>query len=161
QPFNHPNVQRWREKVGYQIVEASDPARGMAAVLMGGKPHMPEEVSAMILAEIKRYSELALGAPVTHAVVTVPAYFGEAPKAATLEAGKRAGLIVKRLLPEPTAAAIAFGQEPREGEGKVILVFDLGGGTFDISIISLVDQDYHVMETHGDRFLGGDDFDSE
>src|SRR4051794_30672904 len=128
---------------------------------MGGKDYLPQEVSALLLKEIKRYSELTLSEEVTHAVITVPAYFGEPERAATREAGKLAGLVVKTLLPEPTAAAIAFGAKAATDQGTFVLVFDLGGGTFDISIISIVGQDFNVMEVTGDHFLGGDDFDME
>jgi molecular chaperone DnaK (HSP70) len=160
--FADPWVQRWMKKVSYQIVETAEPDPGLAAVLLGGQERRPEDVSAMILAEIKRACETVLKDEVTHAVITVPAYFGEPEKAATREAGRRAGLIVKRLLPEPTAAAIAFGHLPQQrDDANVILVFDLGGGTFDVSIISLVGSDYNVMHYSGDAFLGGDDFDAE
>lgn len=160
-PFAHKNVQRLKELVTYAIVESTQPVKGLAAVQMGGKEYLPEDISARVLAEIKRYSELALGQPVTHAVITVPAYFGEPEKAATREAGRKAGLVVKRLLPEPTAAALAFGAKATNKDGSFVLVYDLGGGTFDISIISVVGQDYNVLEVYGDQFLGGDDFDQK
>ena len=160
--FADERVQRWRQKVSYPILETTEPDKGLAAVMMGRKQYLPEEVSALLLREIKRYSEAALGAEVSHAVITVPAYFGEPERAATRAAGLRAGLVVKSLLPEPTAAAIAFGHVPQGGDdGQVLLVYDLGGGTFDISIISLVESDYNVMRIGGDQFLGGDDFDAE
>lgn len=157
-PFSNEKVQQWREKVSFEIQESSEPVAGLATVMMGGQAYLPEDVSALILKEVKSYSETALGTEVTHAVVTVPAYFKEPERAATREAGKKAGLIVKTLLPEPTAAAIAFGTETHS-EGSFVLVFDLGGGTFDISILSMVGDDYNVMAVHGDHFLGGDDFD--
>ena len=159
--YQHEDVQRWKTKVAYHITESKEPVAGLATVVMGGKDYLPQEVSAMILKEIKRYSELVLGEPVTHAIITVPAYFGEPERAATREAGKLAGLVVKTLLPEPTAAAIAFGAQAKTDQGTFVLVFDLGGGTFDISIISIVGKDFNVMDISGDHFLGGDDFDME
>ena len=158
-PFEHENVQKLKDLANYEIVESTEPA-GLAAVRMGDRVYLPEEVSALILAEIKRYSQTALSQEVTHAVITVPAYFGEPERAATREAGRKAGLVVKTLLPEPTAAALAFGVD-FDTPGSFTLVFDLGGGTFDISIISIVEQDYDVMGVYGDQFLGGDDFDEE
>ena len=160
-PFANEDVQRWKDKVAYRVTESKEPVAGLATVVMGGKEYLPQEISAMILKEIKRYSEVALGDQVTHAIITVPAYFGEPERAATRDAGKLAGLVVKTLLPEPTAAAIAFGAQGKTEEGTFVLVFDLGGGTFDISIISIVAADYNVMEISGDHFLGGDDFDME
>ncbi|MBC8357185.1 MAG: Hsp70 family protein [Planctomycetes bacterium] len=159
--FSDPNVERMRELVHFRILESTEPVAGLAAVEMGGREYLPEDISAMLLADIKKYSQTAIGDDVTHAVITVPAYFGEPEKAATREAGKKAGLVVKTLLPEPTAAALAFGAKANNEEGSFLLVFDLGGGTFDISIISIVGQDYNVLDVHGDHFLGGDDFDDE
>jgi molecular chaperone DnaK len=131
--------------------------------MLGGQRKTPEEISAEILKNIKSYAERVLGEPVTHAVITVPAYFGEPERAATRDAGRAAGLVVKQLLPEPTAAAIAFGTEAKL-DRRLVLVYDLGGGTFDISILSVVQgkdgrPSYNVMEVGGDHFLGGDDFD--
>lgn len=159
--FDDKNVQKWKKRINYTIAESQEPEPGLATVMMGGKQYLPEEISAMILSSIKKYSETALGEEVTHAVITIPAYFGEPERRATKEAGKKAGLVVKTLVAEPTAAALAFGNQLQPEEGRFILVFDLGGGTFDISIISQVDNDYNVMEIHGDKFLGGDDFDEE
>jgi molecular chaperone DnaK (HSP70) len=158
--FADESVQKWQRLVNYRIEESKEPVAGLASVMMGGKLYAPEAISALVLGEIKRYSETALGSEVTHAVVTVPAYFNEPQRAATREAGRRAGLVVKTLLPEPTAAVIAFGTRPKAGTGSIILVFDLGGGTFDISIIVLSGDDYNVLGIYGDRFLGGDDFDA-
>lgn len=158
--FDDERVRRWGEKVGYEIVEANEPNQGLAAVMMGDKQYLPEEISALIVKEIKRYSEAELGDEVTHAVITVPAYFGAAQRAATLEAGHLAGLTVT-LLPDPVAAAIAFGhQAPNSEDRNLLLVYDMGGSTFDISIISRVGDRYHVLEINGDQFLGGDDFDA-
>ncbi|HEV2963082.1 MAG TPA: Hsp70 family protein, partial [Candidatus Angelobacter sp.] len=159
--YGSEDVQRWREKVAYKVVEAQSPSAGLAAVVLGEKQYLPEDISALILREVRSYSRTSLSDDITHAVITVPAYFGEPERAATREAGKKAGLVVKTLLPEPTAAAIAFGLQTPSKDGSIVLVFDLGGGTFDISIISMVGTDYNVMEIHGDHFLGGDDFDME
>jgi len=159
-PYNHKDVQRLKDMVAYKVVESLEPVRGQAAVIMGGSHYLPEDISAFVLKEIKNYSTLALGSEVTHAVITVPAYFGEPQIAATRQAGIKAGFVVKTVLPEPTAAAIAFSDEIHL-RGNRLLVFDLGGGTFDISIISVVDDNYHVLKEHGDEFLGGDDFDAE
>jgi molecular chaperone DnaK len=158
-PFSDANVQKQKERVSYEIVEAEEPNRGLAAVRMGGQVMLPQEVSGLILADIKRSAEVSLGEPVTHAVITVPAYFGEPERAATRDAGHKAGLVVKTLLAEPTAAALAFGTQVSCEEGKFVLVYDMGGGTFDISILSLVGNSFNVMEVSGDHFLGGDDFD--
>ena len=160
-PFSHENVQKMKERANYRIVESAEPVSGLAAVMLGGECRLPEDISAEVLREIKKYSELALGGEVTHAVITLPAYFGEPERAATREAGRKAGFVVKCLLPEPTAAALAFGAKAQTDKGNFILVFDLGGGTFDISIISVVGQDYNVIEVAGDHFLGGDDFDGK
>lgn len=159
-PYSHEKVQQLKDTVAYRVVESTDPVRGQAAVMMGGKQYLPEDISAMVLTEIKKYSGHALGKEVTHAVITVPAYFGQPQIAATRNAGLKAGLVVKTVLPEPTAAALAFGAEIRL-QGNRVLVFDLGGGTFDISIISVVDDNYQIIREYGDEFLGGDDLDNE
>lgn len=156
--FKDENVKELCKRATYEIVELEEPVRGLAAVRMGGKTYLPDEISGMVLSDMAKYASTHIGSPVTHAVITVPAYFGEPEKAATREAGRKAGLVVKTLVPEPTAAALAYGVKAKS-EGSFVLVYDLGGGTFDISIISIVDQDYNVMEVHGDHFLGGDDFD--
>lgn len=159
-PFRHDNVQELSKRINYDLIESdAEETKGLVAVRMGGEDYLPQEISAYVLKDIKQYAQTAIGEEVTHAVVTVPAYFGDPEKAATRQAGQLAGLVVKTLLPEPTAAALAFGIENDTSEGKFILVYDLGGGTFDISIISVVDQDYNVMRVNGDQFLGGDDFD--
>ena len=128
-------------------------------VSANGKDYTPQEVSAMILQYMKKYAEGYLGEPVTKAVITVPAYFNDAQRQATKDAGKIAGLEVERIINEPTAAALAFGIDKTDKEQKV-LVFDLGGGTFDVSILDLADGTFEVLATAGDNKLGGDDFDN-
>jgi molecular chaperone DnaK len=152
-----------RERVSYQIVrgEGEDP---QAYVMLGANRYTPAEVSSMILGKLKADASLTLGEDVTHAVITVPAYFQNAQRAATRQAGEQAGLVVKRIIDEPTAAAIAFGVLAREGERHRVLVYDLGGGTFDISILNAVKDakgqgQFQVVSYEGNNWLGGDDFD--
>ena len=125
---------------------------------MEDKEYTPQEVSAMILQYLKGYAEDYLGEKVTKAVITVPAYFNDAQRQATKDAGKIAGLEVERIINEPTAAALAYGLDKQDTDQKV-LVFDLGGGTFDVSILELGDGVFEVLATAGDNKLGGDDFD--
>jgi molecular chaperone DnaK len=140
--------------VPYHVVKASN---GDASVDIGGKTYSPPEISAMILQKLKRDAEEYLGEKVTEAVVTVPAYFNDSQRQATKDAGKIAGLDVKRIINEPTAAALAYGLDKEHDQ--TILVFDLGGGTFDVSILDLGEGVFEVRSTNGDTHLGGDNFD--
>ena len=141
--------------VPYEVVHGpNDDVRVKAE----GKDYAPPEISAMILQKLKADAESYLGEPVTDAVVTVPAYFNNAQREATKDAGKIAGLNVLRIINEPTAAALAYGLD-KEGAEHTILVFDLGGGTFDVSVLELGEGVYHVKATNGDNHLGGDNFD--
>lgn len=152
--FSSDEVQRDHDIMPYEIVKKGDGV----AVKMGDKDYTPEEVSAMILSKIKADAEAFLGEPVTEAVITVPAYFDDSQRQATKDAGKIAGLEVKRIINEPTAAALAYGLEGKKEEK--IAVFDLGGGTFDVSILELGDGVFEVRSTNGDTHLGGEDFDN-
>ncbi|MCC6465618.1 MAG: molecular chaperone DnaK [Planctomycetes bacterium] len=150
----HAEVASEEKLVPYEVVGASHEA---VKVRISGKDYTPQELSAMILTDLKKTAEAYLGEPVTQAVITVPAYFNDAQRQATKEAGEIAGLKVLRLLPEPTAAAVAFGLDKRK-EGK-ILVFDLGGGTFDVSVLDVNGGVFDVKSIAGDGHLGGDDWD--
>ncbi len=152
--FDDKEVQRDIDIMPYKIVNN----KGNAAVEINGKVYSPEEVSAMILSKIKADAEHYLGKPVTEAVITVPAYFDDSQRQATKDAGKIAGLEVKRIVNEPTAAALAYGLDKNDDEK--IVVFDLGGGTFDVSILELGDGVFEVKSTNGDTHLGGEDFDN-
>ncbi len=149
-----PEIGRARKMVSYEIIEAPN---GDVRVLMDEKEYSPPEISAMILAKIKADAENYLGEPVTQAVITVPAYFNDSQRNATKDAGKIAGLEVLRIINEPTASALAYGLDKKQNE--VIAVYDLGGGTFDISILDVGEGVFQVRSTSGDTFLGGDDFD--
>lgn len=151
--FNDKEVQKDIELMPYKIVKAGTGVK----VEMADKEYSPEEVSGMILSKLKADAEKFLGEPVTEAVITVPAYFDDSQRQATKDAGKIAGLEVKRIINEPTAAALAYGLDQKKEEK--IAVFDLGGGTFDISILELGDGVFEVKSTHGDTHLGGEDFD--
>lgn len=142
--------------VSYEVVEGKD---GMAVVKIDNKNYSPQEISAKILAKAKADAESYLGAPVTRAVITVPAYFDDSQRQATKQAGEIAGLTVERIVNEPTAAALAYGLDKKGS--STIAVYDLGGGTFDISILEIGDGVFEVKSTNGDTFLGGDDFDSK
>lgn len=152
--IDDPEIKRDMELMPYKIVKAD----GHVKVTMGEKDYTPEEVSAMILAKLKADAEKYLGQPVTEAVITVPAYFNDAQRQATKDAGKIAGLEVKRIINEPTAAALAYGLDKKKEEK--IVVYDLGGGTFDVSVLELGDGVFEVKSTNGDTHLGGDDFDN-
>ena len=157
--YSEDVVQKDRDLVPYSIVAANN---GDAWVEAGGKKMAPPEVSARVLMKMKKTAEDYLGEEVTEAVITVPAYFNDSQRQATKDAGKIAGLTVKRIINEPTAAALAYGMDKKTGDRK-IAVYDLGGGTFDISIIEIADVDgehqFEVLATNGDTFLGGEDFD--
>ena len=144
-----------QKTVSYNVKAGKD---GRAVVSIDGKDYTPEEISAMVLQKMKNDAEKQLGQPVTQAVITVPAYFNDAQRQATKDAGKIAGLEVLRIINEPTAAALAYGLDKKNKEEK-ILVFDLGGGTFDVSILELGDGVFEVASTSGDNHLGGDDWD--
>lgn len=130
-------------------------------VTMEGKQYTPQEISAMILSYIKDYAEAYLGEKVTEAVITVPAYFNDAQRQATKDAGRIAGLDVKRIINEPTASALAYGLDKATDKEQKVLVYDLGGGTFDVSILDIADGTFEVLSTSGDTHLGGDDFDNK
>ena len=157
--FQDAEVQKDISLVPYKIVKADN---GDAWVEANGKKMAPPEVSARVLQKMKKTAEDYLGEPVTEAVITVPAYFNDSQRQATKDAGKIAGLNVKRIINEPTAAALAYGMDKKRGDVK-IAVYDLGGGTFDISIIEIAEVDgehqFEVLSTNGDTFLGGEDFD--
>jgi molecular chaperone DnaK len=157
--FKDNIVQKDIKMVPYKIVEADN---GDAWVDVNGEKLAPQQISAQILMKMKKTAEDYLGEPVTQAVITVPAYFNDSQRQATKDAGKIAGLEVKRIINEPTAAALAYGMDKKKGDTK-IAVYDLGGGTFDISIIEIAEVDgehqFEVLATNGDTFLGGEDFD--
>ncbi len=152
--FDDPEVQRALKLVPYEVAKAPN---GDVRVKLAGKEYSPPEISAMILSKIKRDAEAYLGEPVTQAVITVPAYFNDAQRNATKDAGKIAGLEVLRIINEPTASSLAYGLDKKKNE--VIGVYDLGGGTFDISVLEVGEGVFQVKSTSGDTFLGGDDFD--
>ncbi len=153
--FDDPVVQEAIKRVPYKVSRAKN---GDVRVTMGGKEYSPPEISAMILQKLRADAEAKLGDKVTQAVITVPAYFNDAQRQATKDAGQIAGLEVLRIVNEPTAAALAYGLD-RAGKEEVIAVYDLGGGTFDISILRVGEGVIEVLATNGDTFLGGDDFD--
>src|ERR1700712_3677692 len=155
-PFNDPMTQKDMGMVPYKIVKADNGDAWVAG--RENKKYSPSEVSAFILQKMKETAEAHLGEKVTQAVITVPAYFNDAQRQATKDAGKIAGLEVLRIINEPTAAALAYGMD-KKGAGQTIAVYDLGGGTFDISILEIGDGVFEVKSTNGDTFLGGEDFD--
>lgn len=152
--FDDPLIQKWKERCPYKIVPGPN---GDAYVQIGDKKYSPPEISAMILQKLKKDAEEFLGEKVTEAVITVPAYFNDSQRQATKDAGRIAGLEVKRIINEPTAASLAYGMDKKKNEK--IAVYDLGGGTFDISILEVGDGVVEVRSTNGDTFLGGEDFD--
>ncbi len=152
--LDSPEVTKWKKHCPYEIVAGPN---GDAWVQVDGKKYSPPEVSAMILQKLKSDAEAYLGEPVTEAVITVPAYFNDAQRQATKDAGKIAGLEVKRIINEPTAASLAYGFDRKTNEK--IVVFDLGGGTFDVSVLEVGDNVVEVLASTGDTFLGGEDFD--
>ena len=152
--YDDPEVRKAREFLPYTIIEQPN---GDAWVEMGKRQYSPPEISAMILQKIKQDAEAYLGEPVVEAVITVPAYFNDSQRQATKDAGKIAGLDVQRIINEPTASSLAYGLG--KGVEQRIAVYDLGGGTFDISILDVGDEVFEVLSTNGDTFLGGDDFD--
>jgi molecular chaperone DnaK len=151
---NDPMLQRWKSSVPYEIVPAPN---GDAWVSTGDGDHSPQEISAIILQEIKAIAEEYLGEPVSEAVVTVPAYFDDNQRQATKDAGIIAGLTIKHILNEPTAAALGYGVD--KSRDQCVAIFDLGGGTFDITIMRTTSGVFEVLATNGDTFLGGNDFD--
>ncbi|MFL6726798.1 MAG: Hsp70 family protein, partial [Sphingomicrobium sp.] len=153
--FDDPITKKDTELVPYKIVKG---ANGDAWVQAGGKDYSPSQISAFILQKMKETAEAYLGETVTQAVITVPAYFNDAQRQATKDAGQIAGLEVLRIINEPTAAALAYGLEKEDG--KTIAVYDLGGGTFDVSVLEIGDGVFEVKSTNGDTFLGGEDFDA-
>ena len=153
--YDDPMVEKDKKLVPYKIVKGPN---GDAWVEAHGKQYSPQQISAFILQKMKETAEAKLGETVTQAVITVPAYFNDAQRQATKDAGKIAGLEVLRIINEPTAAALAYGLDKKK-ESKTIAVYDLGGGTFDISILEIGDGVFEVKSTNGDTFLGGEDFD--
>jgi molecular chaperone DnaK len=153
--LSDPLVQRDKDLVPYKMAAA---ANGDVRVLLSGQEHAPQEISAMVLQKIKADAEAYLGEPVVQVVITVPAYFNDSQRQATKDAGKIAGLDVLRIINEPTASALAYGLD-KQGKDQTIVVYDLGGGTFDISVLELGDGVFEVKATNGDTHLGGDDFD--
>ncbi len=153
--YDDPMVEKDKKLVPYTIVKSP---KGDAWVEVNGKAYSPEQISAFILQKMKETAEAKLNEPVTQAVITVPAYFNDAQRQATKDAGRIAGLEVLRIINEPTAAALAYGLDKKK-EAKTIAVYDLGGGTFDISVLEIGDGVFEVKSTNGDTFLGGEDFD--
>jgi len=151
----YDEIEKTAKRMPFKVVKGN---KGEAEIVVNGKQHRPAEISAMVLQKLKADAEKYLGETVTEAVITVPAYFNDSQRQATKDAGRIAGLDVKRIINEPTAAALAYGLDKKGGDKKVA-VFDLGGGTFDISILDLGEGVFEVLSTNGDTQLGGDDFD--
>merc|ERR1719499_3073092 len=159
--FNDPVVQKDMEHWPFKVTEGSQ-GRPVISVEFKGerKEFFAEEISAMVLQKMKQSAEAALGKPVRKAVITVPAYFNDSQRQATTDAGRIAGLEVLRIINEPTAAAIAYGLDNKCDDEKNVLIFDLGGGTFDVSLLTIDEGVFEVLSTAGDTHLGGEDFDS-
>ncbi|MDS4031400.1 MAG: Hsp70 family protein [Candidatus Contendobacter sp.] len=156
-----PEVQRIRQRATYAVVEPKEGTKDSVRVVIGGRQYSPIEVSAMILQKVKETAEFRLGEPVTHAVITVPAYFSQIQRDATRKAGLKAGLKVIKVLDEPTAAAVAFGVESPDEKPRTLVVYDLGGGTFDVSVLMMAGNVFAPLNLEGDMWLGGDDFDQK
>jgi len=154
--YSDPEVQEMKKNYPYAIVEGPN---GLACVEVEGKTYTPQEVSAKILAKMKADAEKFLGQTITQAVITVPAYFNDAQRNATKEAGQIAGFTVERIINEPTAASLAYGLDKKTNQK--IVVYDLGGGTFDVTVLEISDGTFEVLSTDGNAFLGGDDFDNK
>ena len=154
--YDDPEVQRAMEVLPYKVVRATN---GDAHIQMGDKAYAPPQISALVLQKLKQDAEAKLGEKIVQAVITVPAYFNDAQRQATKDAGQIAGLEVLRIINEPTASSLAYGLD-KEKRDQTLAVFDLGGGTFDISLLQMGDGVYEVKATNGDTFLGGDDFDN-
>ena len=154
--YSDPEIQKLKKQYPYEIVEGKN---GLACVEVNGKKYTPQEISAMILSKLKADAEKFLGQKITDAVITVPAYFNDPQRTATKEAGQIAGFTVKRIINEPTAASLAYGLDKKKNEK--IVIYDLGGGTFDVSILEIGDGVFEVKSTNGDTYLGGDDFDQK
>jgi len=152
----YDEVKSEREMVPFKVVSGPT-GDARVNIPITGKTYTPQEISAMILAKLKTDAEAYLGQPVTKAVITVPAYFNDSQRQATKDAGKIAGLEVMRIINEPTASALTYGLDKKESE--IILVFDLGGGTFDVSLLEVGEGVIEVKATNGDTHLGGDDWD--
>src|SRR5690606_15602620 len=150
-------VQEFASHAPFKIIDSKN---GDAWIKAGDREYSPQEISAFVLQKMKQTAEDYLGEPVTEAVITVPAYFNDAQRQATRDAGKIAGLEVKRIINEPTAAALAYGLD-KQGKDIKVAVFDLGGGTFDVSILEMGDGVFEVKATNGDTFLGGGNFDQK
>ena len=153
--MKYSEIKEEADRMPFDIVKSK---QGMCDFVIDGNNIAPQEISAQVLMKMKASAEAYLGTSVTEAVITVPAYFNDAQRQATRDAGKIAGLVIKRIINEPTAAALAYGLD--KGEDKKILVYDLGGGTFDVSVLEIGDGVVEVMSTNGDTHLGGDDIDN-
>lgn len=154
---NYNDISKHSSQLGYRIID--DNSDQMVKIELHGKFYTPIELSALILKELKSQAETTLGCEVKRAVITVPAYFNDSQRQATRDAGKLAGLDVLRIINEPTAASLAYGLDKSNQNGKTIVVYDLGGGTFDVSILKITNGIFEVLSTNGDTYLGGDDFD--